>query len=203
MAAALIMGDLTHDSELFNHDIPRELLPRLRPPYYFVLGNHDLKRQRPAGVAYEGEAVAGRRGGRRALSRPRFPRRHDTLRRELPGGVALIVLDTNRSLAELALAGGAISAQEDGFIGEPQLAWLDGVLTQLRAAGRLPLVAVHHALLDQSPAERPGHMLYGAFRHWRIGDSAPLLECLKRHRVPLVLYVNDDGAGNFREAGDR
>ena len=122
---------------------------------------------------------------------------------ELPGGVVLVVLDSNRSLAELALAGGAMSAQEDGFIGEQQLAWLDGVLTQITGAGRLPLVAVHHTLLDQSPAERQGHMLYSSFKHWRISDSAPLLQCLKRQHVPLVLYVNDDGAGNFREAGDR
>jgi 3',5'-cyclic AMP phosphodiesterase CpdA len=187
VAAALIMGDLTRDSEHFNHDVARGLLDRLRMPHFLVLGNHDLKRQRPAGVTYEGEEILDREAVAECYRDHGFPAGMTRYVTELPGGVVLVVLDSNRCLAELALAGLPLSAQEDGFIGEQQLAWLEGVLTQITGAGRLPLIAVHHTLLDQSPAERPGHMLYSSFKHWRISDSAPLLECLKRHGVQLVL----------------
>jgi len=187
LAAALILGDLTRNSELFNHEVARELLARLRMPYSIVLGNHDLLRERPPGIAYEGAAHLDREDVAEFYRDQGFPAGMTRYLIELPGGVVLVVLDSNRSLAELAAAGVPIIDQEAGFIGKSQLDWLDGVLAQITAAGRLPLLAAHHALLEQSPAEHPKHLLYRAFKSWRIADSAPLLECLQRHRVPLLL----------------
>lgn len=187
VSAALIMGDLTRDSELFNHEIARSLLAGLRMPYYFVLGNHDLKRQRPAGAAYESEVQLDRDEVLDYYRDRGFPAGMSRYVKELDGGIVLVVLDSNRSLTELALAGEPVNLQEDGWIGEQQLAWLDAVLSQITCKHRLPLVAMHHALLEQSPAERPGHMLYTAFKHWRALDAAALIELLTRHRVPLVL----------------
>jgi DNA repair exonuclease SbcCD nuclease subunit len=44
----LVAGDLTKDSELYNHDRARELFSRFRKPVYCVSGNHDQPRSAPA-----------------------------------------------------------------------------------------------------------------------------------------------------------
>ena len=40
----LVAGDLTKDSEPYNHDRARELLTRFRKPVFCVSGNHDQPR---------------------------------------------------------------------------------------------------------------------------------------------------------------
>src|SRR5438105_14133018 len=50
--AVLILGDMTRDSEAFNHETARPLLRKLDAPVYLALGNHDLQRRRPEGVFY-------------------------------------------------------------------------------------------------------------------------------------------------------
>ena len=52
LACAVILGDMTRDSELFNHEVAKSLVDTLNVPYYIVVGNHDLKRQRKDGVTY-------------------------------------------------------------------------------------------------------------------------------------------------------
>jgi hypothetical protein len=44
----------------------------------------------------------------------------------------------------------------------------------------LPLVAMHHTVLPQSPAERPGHQLASLFEFWQVQDADPLREILLR-----------------------
>ena len=200
VAAAIIMGDLTRDSEEFNHAVARDLLGRLRMPYYVVLGNHDLVRERPAGVAYEGTKHFEREDVLAHYGRAGFPNGLTRYVVELAGSVVLVVLDSNRSLAELAAHNLPLSRQEDGWLGDSQLVWLDGVLAQITAAERVPLIAMHHSLLEHSPGERPGHMLHSAFRQWRLMDAQAALEVLKRRGVRLVLSghlhvqsVNEDG----------
>lgn len=187
ISAALVLGDLTRDSELFNHEIARATLARLAMPYFIVMGNHDLVRERPEGIGYPGEKRLDRQEVIEFYGRAGFPNGLSHYVVELAGGVILIVLDSNRSIAELIEANEPLTRQEDGWIGPQQQAWLDGVLQQVTSAGRLPLVALHHSLLEQSPAERPGHMLQSAFRQWRLLDSAPVLEILAKHHVPLAL----------------
>jgi calcineurin-like phosphoesterase family protein len=204
VAAALIMGDLTRDSEEFNHATTLDLLSRLRMPYYIVLGNHDLVRERPAGVTYDGAKRFEREDVLAFYGRAGFPNGLTRYVVKLPGSVVLVVLDSNRSLTELAAHNLPLSRQEDGWLGESQLAWLDGVLEQITSAGRVPLVATHYSLLEQSPGERQGHMLHSAFRQWRLTDAQATLEVLRRHHVRLVLSghlhvqsVNvDDGVYN-------
>jgi hypothetical protein len=77
--------------------------------------------------------------------------------------------------------------QDDGWLGAAQLAWLDESLTEARASGLLPIVAVHHTVMDHSPAERQGHPLQFLFRYWQLHDSAAVRAVLAKHRVPLVL----------------
>ncbi len=187
VSATLILGDLTRDSELFNHEVARGILQRLAMPSYVVLGNHDLLRERPASVTYSGVQRLDRPEVLDYYGRAGFPNGLSRYTAELDAGVVLIVLDSNRSIEELASTNEPLTRQEDGWIGAQQLAWLEGVLQQVTSAGRLPLVALHHALLEQSPAERPGHLLQSAFRQWRLIDAPALLEILARFRVPLAL----------------
>jgi 3',5'-cyclic AMP phosphodiesterase CpdA len=187
ISATLVLGDLTRDSELFNHEVARTMLSRLSMPLYIVLGNHDLVRERPEGIGYEGEKRLEREEVIEFYGRACCPNGLSHYVVELDGGVMLIVLDSNRSFTELMEANEPLTRQEDGWIGPQQLSWLEGVLQQVTSAGRLPLVALHHTLLEQSPAERNGHMLRTAFRQWRLLDSAPVLELLSKYRAPLAL----------------
>ncbi len=187
LACAMILGDMTRDSELFNHKVAKSLVDTLKVPYYIVVGNHDLKRQRKDGVTYPDQHRLDRRELCEFYGDQGLP---DAMTRyvvELPGNVVLVVMDSNRTIPELASDDEKLSAQDDGRIGEEQIAWLDGVLTQIRAGGRFPLVAVHHSVCEQSPAERPGHALNFVFRSWQVEDNKAVREVLAKHKVPLVL----------------
>lgn len=185
--ATIIMGDLTRDSEQFNHEVARSSFARLNMPFYLVLGNHDLVRTRNAGVTYPDE--------------PRFDRDEfiqfyqgaglpgDTTRYavELPGGVVLVVLDCNRTQSELKLYKDGVKRQDHGFIDLAQRRWLDSVLRNVRSMGRTPLVAMHHSVTDHSPAEVKGHPLQPFFGYWKLHGARKLLRVLARNNVPLVL----------------
>jgi hypothetical protein len=150
--AVLIMGDMTRDGELFNHEKAREVLSGIAAPYYIVTGNHDLKRERKPGVEYPGArrldleefAVFYRDTG--------LPGGNTRYRVDLPGNTALVVLDSNRTLHEMAANSVDLSRQDDGRIGDDQLAWLDATLDSVERDGRFPLVACHHSIADHSPA---------------------------------------------------
>ena len=187
IAAALVLGDITRDSERFNHEVARELLALLRMPYYIVLGNHDCRHERAPGATYPGEERLDRDEVAQWYAGAGLPGGMTRYVADLGGDVMLVVLDSARTLAELAQEGGSLAQQDSGRAGEQQIAWLDGTLAQIVKAGRIPLVALHHALLDQSPAEHPKHLLYSAFRNWRVLDAAPLEAVLRRHNVRLVL----------------
>ncbi|GEM_PF-173940 len=195
--ATLVLGDLTRDSEVFNHEVAREQLARLAMPFYLVAGNHDNVRRRAKGVSYPDEPRLDRQGFQEFYRGAGLP--GDTTRYavELPGGVVLVVLDSNCTLAELKLIKGGLKRQDHGWVSQSQRRWLHHVLGNIRQVGRLPLVAVHHSVTVQSPAEHPGHPLYGFFDFWRIHDAEPLRKVLARHRVPLVLsgHLHAQSAG--------
>jgi len=186
VAAAMVMGDLTRDSELFNHEVARGILDQLAMPYYIVAGNHDLRRQRPASVTYPDTEHLGRDELVEFYPRA-FPGGTTRYVVELPGGVVLVVLDGNRSTRDLALMRGGLRRQDHGWIDRGQCRWLHGMLGNIRSQGRIPLVAVHHSVLDQSPAEGRGHPLRRFFTHWKLHGAGLLMRVLVRHRVPLVL----------------
>ncbi len=148
----LVMGDLTRDSELFNHEVARDILGKLSMPYYIVAGNHDLERRRNNHVTYP-ETEHLERQGLVEFYPQAFPGGTTRYVVELPGGVVLVVLDGNRSIRDLALVRGGIRRQDHGWVDQDQCRWLHAMLGNIRQQGRLPLVAVHHSVLDQSPAE--------------------------------------------------
>ena len=185
--AALILGDMTRDSEEFNHEVALELVSQLTMPYYIVIGNHDKHSRRKPGVEYPGVHRLDRYEFCQYYRDRGLPDGMARYVAELPGDVVLVVLDSNRTLQELASTDEALARQDDGQIGVVQLRWLDDVLGQIRSGGGIPLVAVHHSICDQSPAERKGHPLHFVFGFWQADDSAAARAVLAKHRVPLVL----------------
>lgn len=197
----LLLGDMTRDGELFNHEAAAELLKGLRPPLYILAGNHDYLRERRAGISYPTQRLDKAEFADFWKGRG-FPDGRTSYKAELPGGVDLIAVDTNLTLAELSERGFAVAMQDHGFVTEEVLAWLDDQLTETRTKGRLPLVAAHHSVLDHSPAERDGHPLLSLFGFWQVRPSAALRAVLARHTVPMVVSghlhiqsVNSEGAG--------
>jgi len=184
---ALVMGDLTRDSEEFNHAVARELLSTLAMPYYIVVGNHDFKRKRPEGTGYPDAHRLDRDEMTDWYYDRGLPNGMTRYVVELPGDVVLTVLNSNRTMHELAADDADLSRQDDGLIGEDQLAWLEGVLQQIVNGGRVPLIAVHHSVTDHSPAEEEGHMLHRVFRFWQVKDGRAFRELAAKYRVPLVL----------------
>ena len=185
--AALVLGDITRDSELFNHEIARDELSKLKMPFYLVAGNHDLVRHRAPGVAYPDETYLDRDGFIEHYRGAGLP--GDTTRYavELPGGIVLVVLDSNRTLAELRLDNAPVSLQDHGFIDMSQRRWLDSVLRNVRSMGRTPVVAIHHTVTDHSPAEVKDHPLHRFFGYWKVRGARKLRKVLGENKVPLVL----------------
>jgi len=185
--AAIVLGDLTRDSELFNHDVARAELARLRMPFYIVRGNHDNQHKRPKGVSYPDEPHLDKRGFVNFYRDAGLPGDSTRYAVELPGGVVLIVLDSNWSLKQLKQKQGNVKLQDHGWVSKSQRLWLDDMLSNVRSGGRLPLVAVHHTIMAHSPAERKKHILRPFFASWRARGSRKLRRVLAEHRVPLVL----------------
>jgi len=185
--AALILGDMTRDSEVFNHEVARELLSRLSIPYYIVPGNHDCIRKRRPEVTYPGEPRLDRDGFIDFYREAGLPSDGTRYAVELPGGVVLVVLDSNMTLLELKLNKLGVRYQDYGWVSKQQRSWLDGLLANIRANGAFPLVAVHHSITPHSPAEQKGHPLLRFFASWQLRGAARLRRILARHRVPLVL----------------
>ena len=185
--ATLVLGDITRDSELFNHEIAREVLAALEMPFYLVAGNHDLVRERSKGVSYPDEPYLDRDGFIEHYRGAGLP--GDTTRYavELTGGVVLVVLDSNRTLAELRMNSDPISRQDHGFVDMQQRRWLDSVLRNVRSMGRIPIVAMHHSVTDHSPAEVKDHPLHRFFGYWKAHGARKLRRVLAANQVPLVL----------------
>ena len=184
---AIILGDMTRDSELFNHEVALPLIDQLNMPCYIVAGNHDMLRSRPEYSRYPGTDILDRhqfcdfyrgRGLPGASTRYVVP---------LPEDVMLIVIDSNLTLSELQGEGLELNAQDDGFVLPDQLAWLEQMLSHCRERDQVPLVAIHHSVMDQSPAEEPNHLLSRIFRYWQVHQSQRLRELLKTYDVRLVL----------------
>ncbi len=185
--AAVILGDLTRDSELFNHEVASRLIRRLNVPFYIVAGNHDLDRKRPESSRYPGVEVLDRNDFCDYYRGNGLPGASTRYVVPLPGDVTLIVMDSNLTLSELHSEGIEDSAQDDGFVLPDQLAWLEQILTHCRDSGQIPLVAIHHSVMDQSPAEEPNHALSRIFRYWQVHQAGRLRELCTTYGVRLVL----------------
>ena len=185
--AAVILGDVTRDGELFNHEVAADLLRELQIPYYLVAGNHDMYRLRPEHSRYPGVEVLDRNDFCDYYRGNGLPGSSTRYVVPLPGDITMIVMDSNLTYSELRREGIEDSAQDDGFVLPDQLAWLESILEHCRDSGQVPLVAIHHTVMDQSPAEEPNHILSRIFRYWKVHKADQLRELLKRYDVRLVV----------------
>ncbi|MCB1216107.1 metallophosphoesterase [bacterium] len=185
--AAVILGDMTRDSELFNHEIALQIVRKLNVPCSIVAGNHDMLRRRPEHSRYPGVEILDRNDFCDFYRGHGLPGATTRYVVPLPGDHTLIVMDSNLSLDELRHEGFEDGSQDDGFVLADQLAWLEQVLEHCRDSGHVPIVAIHHSIMDHSPAEEPNHILSRIFRYWQVHEAGRLRELLQRYGVRLVL----------------
>ncbi len=176
----LIPGDVTKDSERYNHEMLLKLLPKIKAPVYIAAGNHD--RKHPAGAHEKIDPKADivdinelpvlykkywGPGGKPYYSVTPVP------------GIRLIVLDSGRS------------QDHDGEIDAAQLAWLRKELEAAKKEGLFTMVMLHHCLAIHNPAFKEGHPMHALLDYAIAENAEEVKSVLKEFNVPLVL------AGHF------
>jgi 3',5'-cyclic AMP phosphodiesterase CpdA len=160
-------GDLTDRGRPDEIARALELLRATRRPLLITRGNHDRRFHEGCpgdGDCLRDQAFPARAQGEHALtSVARVGRR-----------VAVVGLDScdpESGEGRLDLGG--------------QIPWLDATLGELRAEGRIPLVAFHHHIANQANTSHPPPLTFGV----RIDRGAPdALRTIGAHGVPLVLH---------------
>jgi predicted phosphodiesterase len=171
----LVAGDLTKDSEPYNHDKARELFTRFRKPVFCVSGNHDQprpERLRPAELIDPNVA---------AVSTPEIPRLYGDF------GFA----DTQRTVyscdptPDIHLVGLCSAKADDdcGYISPEVLAWLDNDLSRQRDRGRTTIVMLHHSIVEHVPHETVNPM----FSWFHVENAPELKTLLRKHDVRITL----------------
>lgn len=171
----VVAGDLTKDSEPYNHDAARQLLTRFRKPVFCVPGNHDQPRPpklRPLALLDpDVEAVETR-------DIPRLYGDFGFRHTELTAWAA-------DPTPDIHLVGLCSAKPEDdcGYISPELLAWLDDDLSRQRDAARETIVMLHHSIIEHVPGERVNPM----FSWFHVENSEALKAVLHRHGVRLTL----------------
>ena len=170
----LVAGDLTRDSEPYNHDKAREILTRFRKPVFCVSGNHD--QPRPAGLRPP-EYLDPNVTPVRTTDIPR-----------LYGDFGFT--NTQRTAyscdptSDIHLVG-ICSAKPDedrGYIAPDVLAWLDDDLAKQRN-GRETIVMLHHSIIDNVP----GESVNTTFSWFHVENAHALTAILRKHGVRVTL----------------
>jgi 3',5'-cyclic AMP phosphodiesterase CpdA len=170
----LVAGDLTRDSEPYNHNQARELFTRFRKPVFCVSGNHD--QPRPSGLRpreYLDPDIT-------AVRTPDIPR--------LYGDFGF--KDTERTAYSCNPAPdihlvGLCSAKPDedrGYIAPDVLAWLDDDLAQQRN-GHETIVMLHHSIIEHVP----GETVNPTFSWFHVENAQELKAILRKHGVRITL----------------
>jgi 3',5'-cyclic AMP phosphodiesterase CpdA len=179
----LVAGDLTKDSEPYNHDRARELLSSFRKPVFCVSGNHDQPRPQ-------------------AL-RPPEHLDPDVTPVETPDIPALygdFGFDNTQRTAyscdptpDVHLVG-ICSAKPDedrGYIGPDVLAWLDADLSRQRDPKRQTIMLLHHSIMDHVP----GESVNPRFSWFQVENADAVKAILRKHGVRLTftghLHIQD------------
>ncbi len=179
----LCAGDLTKDSEPYNHDAARELLSRFRKPVFCVPGNHDQPRPphlRP--VEFLDPSVEPVR----AHDIPRLYRDFGFQRDDL----LAFSCDPTPDIHLVGL--GSVKPEEDrGAIEQRVLAWLEDDLSRQRDPQRHTVLFLHHSIIEHVPGER----VNPTFSWFHVENSDELKRILHKHRVRLTfsghLHIQD------------
>lgn len=166
--ALLLPGDLTQDGEHPNHQWLQQRLQTLPCPAYVIPGNHDVihahATETVLGLAEFPATYAGF-GYSGDLQPPWY-------HRELTSGLHLVGLNSNQFEAD---------GSQQGYLDEPQLAWLAETLTQLRDA--FVLVMVHHNSVEHLPDQ----LTHPLGRRYMLDNAPQVRQVLKQGGVQLVL----------------
>jgi len=171
----LVAGDLTKDSEPYNHDRARELFSRFGKPVYCVSGNHDQSRStrlRPA--AYLDPSVV-------PVETPDIPRLYGDFGFKDTGRAAYSCNPT----ADIHLVGICSNKpdQDGGWIAPDMLAWLDHDLEANCNGGREPIIMLHHSIIDHVP----GESINPTFAWFHVENAEELKAILRKHGVRVTL----------------
>jgi 3',5'-cyclic AMP phosphodiesterase CpdA len=171
----LVAGDLTKDSEPYNHDKARELFSRFRKPVFCVSGNHDQSRpQRLRPAEYLDPSVT-------PVCTPDIPR--------LYGDFGF--RDTQRTAyscdptPDVHLVGMCSNKPDDdrGRIAPEILAWLDDDLSRQRDTDRETIVMLHHSIIEHVP----GETVNPTFSWFHVENAPELKALLRQHGVRITL----------------
>jgi predicted phosphodiesterase len=192
----LVAGDLTRDSEPYNHARARELLSRFRKPVFCVSGNHDQPRPpRLRPTEYLDPGITPVRTT------------------EIPRWYGDFGFDSTQRTAyscdptpDVHLVG-ICSAKPDedcGYVAPEVLAWLDDDLSRQRDPQRETIVMLHHSIIDHVPAES----VNPTFSWFHVENSPDVKALLRKHGVRLTftghLHIQDikeeDGVYNVATA---
>lgn len=171
----LVPGDLTKDSEPYNHEKARQLLSGFRKPVFCVSGNHDQPRSlqlRPQ--AYLDPSVAPVR----TTDIPYLYRDFGFSNRQRTAYSCDPTPDVHLV--------GICSPKPDedrGCITPDVLAWLDDDLSLQRDPGRETIVMLHHSIIDHVPNES----VNPTFSWFHVENSAALKAILRKHGVRITL----------------
>ncbi len=171
----LCAGDLTKDSEPYNHDAARELLSRFRKPVYCVPGNHDQPRPphlRP--TQYLDPDV-------RPLSTPEVARLYSDFGFQRSDLLAYSCDPT----PDLHLIGLCSAKPDDdrGRIPARTLRWLEEDLANQRDPEKTVVVMLHHSIVEHVPGER----VDPTFSWFHVENSDELKNILRRYGVRITL----------------
>jgi predicted phosphodiesterase len=171
----LVPGDLTKDSEPYNHARARELFTQFRKPVFCIAGNHDQPRpEKLRPPAYLDPSV-------RPVRSSEFPR--------LYGDFGF--KDTQRTAyscdpsPDVHLIGICSSKPDEdrGWISPETLVWLEEDLAAQRDPRRETIVMLHHSIIEHVPGERANP----TFSWFHVDNAEELKALLRRHGVRITL----------------
>lgn len=171
----VVAGDLTKDSEPYNHTRARELFTTFRKPVFCISGNHDqprLPRLRPAKLLDPDVAPTRTTDIPRLYGDFGFDQTTRTAFSCDPAPDIHLV--------------GLCSAKPDedcGYIAADILGWLDDDLARNARNGREPIVMLHHSIIEHVPGER----VNPHFSWFHVENVAALEAVLRKHDVRITL----------------
>jgi len=171
----LVAGDLTKDSEPYNHTRARELFTRFRKPVFCISGNHDQPRSlllRPAHLLDPDVTPALTTDIPRLYGDFGFDRTTRTAYSCNPTPDIHLV--------------GLCSAKPDedrGYIAPDILGWLDDDLGRNAGSGREPIVMLHHSIIEHVPGER----VNPHFSWFHVENVEAFKAVLRKHDVRITL----------------
>lgn len=171
----LVAGDLTRDSEPYNHDRARELFTRFRKPVFCISGNHD--QPRPAGLRppeYLDLSIT-------PVRTTEIPRLYGDFGFKNTQRTAYSCDPT----PDVHLVGICTAKPDEdrGYIAPEVLAWLDNDLAQQRDRARETIVMLHHSIIEHVP----GEAVNPTFSWFHVENAQALKALLHKHDVRITL----------------